>query len=283
MTPWISATEPIQTANHLYSQGGQVSTPTLASQPGVLTAGERDQLLLEHLSLVRIIARQIRERLPQHVELEELVSAGTIGLLDAIDRFDAHKQVKFRSYAQFRVRGAILDFLRSLDWSPRDLRRKARIAQGCISSLTQRLGRAPSETEIARDMELSLTEYQHLLGELKGLEIGSLQVEHNTDSGDEELAYIPGPSEDDPLFQCLRGEMRDCLAAALEELPEKERLVLTLYYFEELTMKEVGMTLGVVESRVSQIHTSAVLRLRSALGLRVGRGPSKVRISRTNA
>jgi RNA polymerase sigma factor for flagellar operon FliA len=118
-------------------------------------------------------------------------------------------------------------------------------------------------------MKLSLAEYQQLLGDLKGLEIGSLHIERSEDSGDEELAYIPGSPEDDPLFRCLKGEMKQRLTDAIEELPEKERMVLTLYYYEELTMREIGLTLGVVESRVSQIHSSAVLRLRSALaGLR---------------
>jgi RNA polymerase sigma factor for flagellar operon FliA len=122
------------------------------------------------------------------------------------------------------------------------------------------------ETEIAEHLKLPLTEYQQLLGDLKGLEIGSLHVEHNEDSGDEELAYVAGPAEDDPLFRCLQGEMRQHLMDAIDDLPEKERMVLTLYYYEELTMKEIGLTLGVVESRVSQIHTAAVLRLRASLG-----------------
>ncbi len=167
--------------------------------------------------------------------------------------------------AQFRIRGAILDSLRTLDWSPRELRRKGRAVEEAIRSTTQSLGRAPSESEIAQEMGLDLGDYQLLLGELKGLEIGSLHLERSEDSGDEELSYIPGPPEDDPLFRCLKGEMKQRLADAIEDLPEKERMVLTLYYYEELTMKEIGLTLGVVESRVSQIHSSAVVRLRSAL------------------
>ena len=131
--------------------------------------------------------------------------------------------------------------------------------------MTQRLGRAPSESEIAREMDLGLAEYQQLLGKLRGLEIGSLHMERTEDSGDEELSYIAGPPDEDPLFRCLQGEMKQRLTDAIEELPEKERMVLTLYYYEELTMKEIGLTLGVVESRISQIHSSAVVRLRAAL------------------
>lgn len=226
---------------------------------------ERDLMLMEHLPTVRYLARRIHERLPQHVELDDLVSAGVVGLIDAFSKFDHNKKVQFKSYAQFRIRGAILDSLRTLDWSPRELRRKGRAVEEALRAVTQRLGRAPLEQEIAAEMELSLGEYQALLGDLKGLEIGSLHMERSEDSGDEELAYIPGSPEEDPLFRCLKGEMKQRLADAIDELPEKERLVLTLYYYEELTMKEIGLTLGVVESRVSQIHSSAVLRLRVAL------------------
>ena len=237
-------------------------------------AAERDLMLMEHLPTVRYLARRIHERLPQHVELDDLVSAGVVGLIDAFSKFDHTKKVQFKSYAQFRIRGAILDSLRTLDWSPRELRRKGRAVEEAIRAVTQRLGRAPSEQEISREMELSLTEYQALLGDLKGLEIGSLHMERSEDSGDEELVYIPGSPEEDPLFRCLKGEMKQRLADAIDELPEKERMVLTLYYYEELTMKEIGLTLGVVESRVSQIHSSAVLRLRTALaGLRTGNTP----------
>lgn len=248
---------------------GEAEGITTAVESGVAT--ERDVLLMEHLPTVRYLARRIHERLPQHVDLDDLVSAGVVGLIDAFSKFDHTKKVQFKSYAQFRIRGAILDSLRTLDWSPRELRRKGRAVEEAIRSVTQRVGRAPSEQEIAKEMELSLSEYQLLLGELKGLEIGSLHMERSEDSGDEELAYVPGAAEDDPLFLCLKGEMKQRLADAIDALPEKERLVLTLYYYEELTMKEIGLTLGVVESRVSQIHSSAVVRLRAALaGLQNG-------------
>jgi RNA polymerase sigma factor for flagellar operon FliA len=243
---------------------GSLASPGTTSLDA-MTPAERDRLLIEHLPTVRYLARRIHERLPQHVELDDLISAGVVGLIDAFSKFDHGKKVQFKSYAQFRIRGAILDSLRTLDWSPRELRRKGRAVEEAIRSSTHRLGRAPGEVEVAKEMGLGLSEYQTLLGELKGLEIGSLHMERSEDSGDEELSYIPGPVEDDPLFRCLKGEMKQRLADAIEELPEKERMVLTLYYYEELTMKEIGLTLGVVESRVSQIHSSAVVRLRAAL------------------
>jgi RNA polymerase sigma factor for flagellar operon FliA len=199
------------------------------------------------------------------VEIEDLVSAGVVGLMDAFSKFDPTKQVQFRSYAQFRIRGAILDSLRTLDWSPRELRRKGRAVEEAIRVLTQRAGRAPSEPEVAAEMTLSLEEYQQLLGDLKGLEIGTLHMERNEDSGEEELAYLPGSPEDDPLFRCLKGELKDRLTEAIANLPDRERLVMTLYYYEEMTMREIGLALGVVESRVSQVHASAVVHLRAAL------------------
>lgn len=230
-----------------------------------MDAAEREQVLMEHLPVVRYIAHRIHEHLPAHVEMDDLVSAGMVGLADAFNKFDAGKKVQFRSYAQFRIRGAILDSLRTLDWSPRDLRRKGRAIETAMHTLTGRLGRTPMENEVAVQMEMSLDEYQHLLTDLRGLEIGSLDVAHSEDSSDDEIAYVPSSPEEGPLFQCLKAEMRARLADAITALPERERLVLTLYYYEEMTMKEIGLTLDVVESRVSQIHTSAVLHLRSLL------------------
>lgn len=230
-----------------------------------MNAAQREQILIEHLPVVRYIARRIHEHLPAHVEMDDLVSAGMVGLADAFNKFDAGKKVQFRSYAQFRIRGAILDSLRTLDWSPRELRRKGRAIETAMHTLTGRLGRTPMENEVASEMDISLDEYQHLLTDLRGLEIGSLDVAHSEDSSDDEVAYVPSSPEEGPLFLCLKTEMRDRLADAVADLPERERLVLTLYYYEEMTMKEIGFTLDVVESRVSQIHTSAVLHLRSIL------------------
>lgn len=245
--------------------------PPAAAGCGRLTA-EQERALLEHLPVVRFLARRIHERLPQHVDIEDLVSAGVVGLMDAFTKFDPEKKVQFRSYAQFRIRGAILDSLRTLDWSPRELRRKGRAVEEAIRAVTARLGRAPSENEVAAEMELRLEEYQQLLGDLKGLEIGTLHMERNEDSGEEELAYVPGKPEEDPLFRCLRGELEERLADAIQNLPDRERLVMTLYYYEEMTMREIGLVLGVVESRVSQVHASAVVHLRAALKDLAARG-----------
>jgi RNA polymerase sigma factor for flagellar operon FliA len=159
----------------------------------------------------------------------------------------------------------MLDSLRALDWGPRNLRRKGRAVEEAIRSLSATLGKAPTESEVAKEMGLDLPAYQQLLGELSGLELSSLNAAPSEDSGMEVLALLPAGPEDDPFLRCQSNEMRRLLAGAIAELPERERMVLTLYYYEELTMREVGATMGVVESRVSQLHSSAMARLRVAL------------------
>ena len=226
----------------------------------------RERILMEQLPQVKSIARRIHERLPRHVPLEDLVHAGVLGLMDALQKFDQGKHVQFSSYAKFRIRGAILDSLRDLDWSPRDLRRKARLLEETSLQLSAKLGRAPGEAEMAVELGLELTAFQHLLGEIKGLEIGSFHVESSQDGRDEDLCeYLPDDPEDTPYHRCLESEMKQLLSRVIDELPEKERQVLALYYYEELTMKEVGVALGVGESRVSQIHSLAIVRLRARM------------------
>ena len=232
------------------------------------TDAERERVLMEQLPQVRYIARRVHERLPRHVPFEDLVHAGVLGLIDALNKFDQSKHVQFSSYAKFRIRGAILDSLRELDWSPRELRRKGRMVEQTHSQLSLKLGRAPSEAEIAQEMGVELHELQVLLAELDGLELGSLRVESPRDGKEEDLCeYLPGDPEDTPFFSCLRSEMKSLLMQAIAELPEKERRVLALYYYEELTMKEVGAVLGIGESRVSQIHSLAMVRLRTRLNV----------------
>ncbi len=199
--------------------------PPVAPGVPMLTA-EQERVLLVHLPIVRFLARRIHERLPQHVDIEDLVSAGVVGLMDAFAKFDPAKKVQFRSYAQFRIRGAILDSLRTLDWSPRELRRKGRAVEEAIRVLTARLGHARRGRGGGRNVP-EPGRVQQLLGDLKGLEIGTLHMERNEDSGDEELAYVPGRPEEDPLFRCLRGELEDRLAEAISNLPDRERLVMT--------------------------------------------------------
>jgi RNA polymerase sigma factor FliA len=221
--------------------------------------------MVDHLPIVRIIAWRIHDRLPQQVPIEDLYSAGILRLLDAFGRFDPSKQVLFRTYAQHRIPGAILDSLRALDWSPRGLRGKGRAVEQAIQLLTAQLHRSPTEMEIAQKLNIPLVVYQQLLGELNGLEIDTLDSERSTDPDEEELIYVTARPEDDPLFRYLDQEMWDRLAKAINDLPERERLIMTLYYYEEVTMKEIGLIIGIAESRVSQMHASALVHLRARL------------------
>lgn len=226
---------------------------------------ERERLLQEHLPEVRYIARRIHDRLPPHVPFDDLVHAGILGLIDAVDKYDPSRKVQLKSYARFRIRGAILDSLRQMDWSPRALRRQARRIEEAQQELSAKLGRAPGEAEIAGHLGMNLTEYQQLLGDLRGLDLGSLQAGTSDESPENPHVSVTAREEEDPFEQFSRVETRAFLAEAIEELDEKERQVLGLYYLEELTMKEVGLILDIGESRVSQIHTAAILRLRARL------------------
>ncbi len=243
-----------------------MSRPTAYAYSDWHDKEERDRILLEQLPQVRYLARRIHDRLPRHVPLEDLIHAGVIGLIDALNKFDPSKHVQFGSYAKFRIRGAILDSLREMDWGPRELRRKARKVEEAHRTLSLSLSRAPTENEMATELSLPLHEFQQLLGEIDSLEVGSLRVESPWDGKEEDLCdYLPSAPEDTPFFRCLRSEMKELLARVIGELPEKEQQVLALYYFEELTMKEVGVVLSIGESRVSQIHSLAVIRLRSRM------------------
>jgi RNA polymerase sigma factor for flagellar operon FliA len=231
-----------------------------------LNEAQREQLLIEHLPQVHYIARRIHERVPPQVLLEDLVHAGILGLMDAVKKYDPAKNVRLKHYAEFRIRGAILDSLRQVDWSPRTLRRQARRLEQAIAACKARFGRDPTEPEIAAELNVSLEDLQHLLGDLRGLDIGSLQAETGEPGfGEDTLQNRVATDQEDPYHQTLRAEMTSLLGKAVGELPSREREVLALYHYEELTMKEVGAVLGIGESRVSQIHTTALLRLRIRL------------------
>ncbi len=247
--------------------------PTLSSTS--ISTLDQNLALKDYMSMVSFQANQIYRRLPLRVDLEELYSVGLVGLWEAYVKFDPAKNVKFLTYAQFRVRGAILDSLRASDWAPRALRSKERAAQKAIRTLSSRLGRTPTEDEIAAELRLSTLEYQQLLSDLHGLEIGTLHRPFSDDLNDEELVHVPDRPENDPFFLCMKGEVRKHLTRAIEALPDQQRLVITLYYYEELTHSEISLVLEKSESRVHQIRTSAVRRLRAALSdLNMEQAPS---------
>jgi RNA polymerase sigma factor for flagellar operon FliA len=229
--------------------------------PTSLGRTERENLLLEHLPQVQYVARRIHGRLPPQVLLEDLVHAGILGLMDAVRKFEPNKNVQLKHYAEIRIRGAILDSLRLVDWSPRALRRQGRRLEQAIVHCKSKLGREPSEPEIAVEMQVSLESLQRLVGQLRGLDVGSLQSGAD-DDGAEAIEARVESKEEDPYQQALRSEMTTLLEAAIAELPGREREVLDLYHFQELTMKEVGAIMRIGESRVSQIHSAALLRLK---------------------
>jgi RNA polymerase sigma factor for flagellar operon FliA len=233
---------------------------------GGLNSTERERLLVEQLPQVKYIAKRIHDRLPPHVLLEDLIHAGILGLIEAIQRYDPARHVELKSYAKHRIHGAILDSLRDLDWSPRPLRRKARRIEEAQQKLRARLGYSPSESQLAEELGMGLDKFQHLLGELRGLDLRSLQSETVEEGFEREVRNAtPTTAPDDPLSLCLRSEMTGLLAKAVEELPERERQLLALYYYEELTMKEAGAVLGIGEARVSQLHSAAIVRLRARM------------------
>ena len=227
---------------------------------------ERDSLVMENLPEVNFIARRIYNRIPKSVPLEDLMSAGVVGLLEAIDHYDANRNVRLMSFAKLRIEGAILDSLRDLDWSPRDLRRKAREVEDAMQRLRSRTEHSPTEDEIAEEMGMSLESMDALLCELRGVDLGSLEaLAAQSERPDQIYNYLPTSSDDDPSYLCLQSELHEFLAQAVAELPRREREVIALYYVEELTMKEVGAVLDLGEGRISQIHSAAVLRLRSRM------------------
>lgn len=226
---------------------------------------EEQLLLMENLAEVHHIARRIHARLPRHILLDDLVHEGVVGLIDAVKKFDPSRSPQLRSYARHRIRGAILDSLRELDWCSRYLRRQSRHIEQAIGELTGRLGRSPSEPEIAAEMRVPLGEFQRVLNELNCLRAAAPPTSWEFFSGEEVLGKRSGLGQEDPFEACSRIETEKMLMDAIELLTEKERQALILYYFEERTMKEVGRVLNVRESRISQIITAAESRLRSQL------------------
>ncbi|MGI6158758.1 FliA/WhiG family RNA polymerase sigma factor [Candidatus Darwinibacter acetoxidans] len=234
-------------------------------QAGDLQA--REQLLEEYIPLVKYVAGRLAMNLPSSVDVGDLESFGFFGLLDALEKYDAARNTKFETYATTRIRGAIIDGLRSLDWVPRSTRSKARLVESQIYELTNDLGRTPTNEEVAAALGLGLEEYYGILSELKGANLFSLDEAAASDQTADNLKILDLVVDQAllPDQQVVEQESVEELAAAIEELPEREQLVLALYYHEDLTLKEIGHVLQVSESRVSQIHTKAIMTLRKRL------------------
>jgi len=220
-------------------------------------------LIMEHLPQVRLIAKRIHERLPESVGLEDLISTGVLGLIAAIDHFDPGLNVKLRTYAEYRIRGAILDSLRGLDWAPRQQRKRSKQIESAIVILEQRWKRSPSEDEIASQLGLTIEEYRGWLVGMRGINLGSLEHASGDEEGRDLLRYIADDEESWPERVVERSELERLLAEAIEKMPCVERTVLSLYYHEELTLREIATVVKLHESRISQLKSQGVLRLRS--------------------
>jgi RNA polymerase sigma factor for flagellar operon FliA len=228
----------------------------------------RAKVINEFAPLIKYIASRIAMRLPPHIDIHDLINAGVIGLIDAMEKFDASKNIKFKTYAEFRIRGAMLDELRSMDWVPRSIRQKARKIEDAYIKLEAILGRPATDEEVTLELEIDMDSFYRLLSETASVSLLSLDDlgEDNQDASKRNLLeYIMQDEKDWPTHKMGRSEVRDMVARAIQSLPEKERMVISLYYYDELTMKEVGHVLKFTESRVSQIHTKSILRLRSKM------------------
>jgi RNA polymerase sigma factor FliA len=226
---------------------------------------DKNQLLEEHAPLVKKLAHQMKAKLPPSVEVDDLIQAGMIGLLDAVSRYEENHGAQFETYAVQRIRGAMLDELRSSDWLPRSIRQNMRKIEVAMNKLQQKLGRAPLEAEIAKELKLSLEEYQEMLNEGSGHQLVYYEDFHEKDENEHFLDRYCIDEQSDPLQALMNTGFREAVIRAIEALPEREKILMGLYYEQEMNLKEIGAVMGVSESRVCQLHSQAIARMRSRL------------------
>jgi RNA polymerase sigma factor for flagellar operon FliA len=245
-------------------QGGK------AQQPPAKALQARDELVMQHVPLVKTLAQRLAQRLPSQVEVSDLISVGVLGLIDAAGRYKPTLGVPFDAFARRRVQGAMLDSLREVDWAPRSLRRLRRDVDSAVASLRRTLGRDPEEKEVATEMGLTVADYEKTLEQLRTLDVGAVRsLDAPTEDGSTRLELLMDPDEG-AVRRLERKELREHLAHAIQQLPERERQILSLYYEEELTLVEIGEVIGVCESRVSQLRSLALSRLRASLRSSLG-------------
>ena len=243
-----------------------VAEPLESERSENLSAEERERMILEHLPQVRLIARRIHGRLPETVDFDDLVSAGILGLISAIDHFDASRHIRLKSYAEHRIKGAMLDSLRRLDWAPRQQRKHAKQIDTAIAAAEQRLHRPPTEQEVADELHLSVDRYHRWQVDVSGVNLARLESAGPDDSGKRDLLrFITGDPQDLPSALAERSDLQRALAEAISGIPAIEKTVLSLYYQDELTLREIAKIAGLHESRISQLRTQAILRLRVSM------------------
>ncbi len=239
------------------------ATSVSTSRRSKQTEGQRDQIVLDHLPLVKAIAIRVHENLPVHVDLDDLIHAGVMGLFDAVTKYDGAKNVAFHSYAKHRIKGAILDSLRQLDWASRDLRRRQKQVEGATRELSSKLGRTPNDNEVADQLGVGLERWHRMRMEMRT--IGPVSATPNPDQDRERTQEFAATPDYRPDRMCERNQLQHTLARAIGTLPERYQKVVSLYYTNDLTMKEIGDVLGVNESRVSQIHKTALQKMAGVL------------------
>ncbi len=236
-------------------------------EPSKLTPQQKDKLIMEYAPLIKFIAQKIAVRLPANIELDDLISSGVIGLMDAIEKYDPSRDNKFKTYAEFRIRGSILDELRAQDWVPRSVRDKSKMLDRALIELEAQLGRGATDEELAERLGVSMDEFHDLLNQVKPVSLLSIDDSATFSNVDKKsiLNLLESCKLSNPFNQLNLKSVKDIVAAAIEDLPERQRLVLSLYYYEDLNLKEIGRVLRVTESRVSQLHAQAISRLRAKL------------------
>ncbi|MBI5756186.1 MAG: FliA/WhiG family RNA polymerase sigma factor [Nitrospirae bacterium] len=233
---------------------------------GIIDPQVRDRLIQEYGPKIKYMAYRLSYRLQPDIDIDDLISAGIIGLMDAMDKYDPSKETLFKTYAEFRIRGAMLDEIRAMDWVPRSVKEKAGLLYKTVVSLEKRLGRPPTAEEIAGELKMSITDYQNFVAQAHSSAMISIEdLGVNLDNDRDLLEVISDPGKRDPLTLLLTKDTKKTLTSAIDNLPEKERKVVALYYYNELTMKEIGQILEVTESRISQLHTQAMFRLKGKL------------------
>jgi len=224
-----------------------------------------DAIIMKYAPLIKYIASRIASRLPMHIEIQDLINSGVLGLMDAIEKFDPGKGVKFETYAEYRIKGSILDSLRAMDWVPRSVRKVATLLENTYADLEKKLGRPALDEEVAEAMDVEVEKLHKIISRVSHVSMVSLERDSRHTNQTSLLDRLISPDDASGFDKLDVEELRDVLAASVERLPEKEQTVVSLYYYSEMTMKEIGKVLNLTESRVSQIHTKAVLRLRGKL------------------
>lgn len=226
---------------------------------------DKNQLLAQHAPLVKKLAHLMKAKLPPSVEVDDLIQAGMIGLLDAVNRYEENHGAQFETYAVQRIRGSMLDELRSSDWMPRSMRQNMRKIEVAMNTLQQRLGRSPNESEVAAQLKLSLSAYQEMLSDGGGHQLVYYEDFHEGEGNEHFLDRYCTDASDDPLQSLMNSGFRDAVIEAIEALPEREKILMGLYYEQEMNLKEIGAVMGVSESRVCQLHGQAIARMRAGL------------------